>query len=95
MGGDWCQVLVRTRLDLRICAMLDLNRHGLIHCIAMTPNPVEQFLFIGIDDGMITDVDQGPVKRAGGHRLLKPLEPYFLNLFLQESTINNNRNCSL
>ena len=76
--GDWCQVLVRTMFDLRICAMLGLNRHGPIRCIAMTPNPVEPFLFIGIDDGTITVVDQDPVNSAGGHHLLKTLQPYFL-----------------
>lgn len=60
-GGDSCRVLIRTVVDLHICAMLDLTRHGPIRCIALTPddlNPVNQYLFIGSDDGMITVVDQ-------------------------------------
>lgn len=63
-GGDRCQVLVRRLFDLHVCSMLDLSRHGPIRCIAFTPpdlNPVEQFLFIGSDDGMITIVDEYPL----------------------------------
>jgi hypothetical protein len=53
--------LVRTVADLQVYASLDLSRHGPIKCIGLTPdelNPVEQYLFIGSDDGMITIVDQ-------------------------------------
>lgn len=63
-GGDRCQVLVRQLNDLQVCAMLDLSRHGPIRCLALTPNelnPIEQFLFIGNDDGMITIVDEDPL----------------------------------
>ena len=63
-GGDRCQVLVRRLIDLQVCSMLDLSRHGPIRCIEFTPtelNPVEQFLFIGSDDGMITIVDEYPL----------------------------------
>lgn len=63
-GGSRCQVMVRKLPDLQVCAMLDLSRHGPIQSIAFTPsdlNPVEQFLFIGSDDGMITIVDRDPL----------------------------------
>lgn len=63
-GGDRCQVLVRSLHDLQVCAMLDLSRHGPIRCIALTPselNPIDQFLFIGSDDGMITVIDEDPL----------------------------------
>ena len=63
-GGDRCQVLVRRLNDLQVCAMLDLSCHGPIRCIAFTPsdlNPIEQFLFIGSDDGMITVIDENPL----------------------------------
>jgi WD40 repeat protein len=59
-GGEACQVKVWTVPDLRVCAVLDLAKHGPIRCIGLTPedlNPAEQFLFIGSDDGMITIVD--------------------------------------
>lgn len=61
-GGERCKVLVRNVSDFGICSVLDLSQHGPIRCIGMTPddlNPVEQFLFIGSDDGMITVVEQG------------------------------------
>lgn len=60
-GGDGCQVLIRTVSDLAIRAKLDLSRHGPIRCISVTPddmNPVNQYLFIGSDDGSITLVDR-------------------------------------
>jgi hypothetical protein len=63
-GGDRCQVLIRTVFDLQVCATLDLSRHGPIRSIALTPddlNPIQQFLFIGSDDGMITIVDEDPL----------------------------------
>ena len=63
-GGDRCQVLIRSTVDLSVCAMLDLTRHGPIRCLSLTPedlNPVPQFLFIGSEDGMITVVDQDPL----------------------------------
>jgi WD40 repeat protein len=62
-GGDACRLLIRRTCDLSVTAMLDLSRHGPIRCIALTPddlNPMEQFLFIGSDDGMITIVDEDP-----------------------------------
>ena len=65
-GGDRCQVLIRSVVDLQVCATLDLSRHGPIRCIALTPdnlNPAEQFLFVGSDDGMITMVDQDPMSK--------------------------------
>jgi WD40 repeat protein len=68
-GGDKGQVLVRSLPDLQICAMLDLTRHGPIQCIAFTPedlNPIRQFLFVGSDDGMITVIDEDPLKTQEG-----------------------------
>lgn len=65
-GGERCQVLIRTLVDLNVCAMLDLSGHGPIRCLALTPddlNPTEQFLFIGSDDGMITIVDEDPIRK--------------------------------
>lgn len=65
-GGDRCQVLIRTTVDLQVCAMLDLGSHGPIRCLALTPddlNPVPQFLFIGSEDGSITVVDQDPMNQ--------------------------------
>ena len=62
-GGDRCKVYIRTFADLTVRAMLDLSRHGPIRCIAITPddmNPVNQFLFIGSDDGSVTLVDRDP-----------------------------------
>lgn len=62
-GGDNCQVYIRSFSDLAVRAMLDLSRHGPIRCIALTPddmNPVNQFLFIGSDDGSVTMVDRDP-----------------------------------
>ena len=67
-GGESCQVLVRTVADLQVYASLDLSRHGPIKCIGLTPdefNPVEQYLFIGSDDGMITIVDQAFEQKEG------------------------------
>lgn len=70
-GGKRCQVLIRTVVDLNhVCSMLDLTKHGPIRCIALTPddlNPTEQFLFIGSDDGMMTIVDEDPLKRQQQH----------------------------
>lgn len=68
-GGERCQVLVRTVTDLRVCSMLDLSKHGAITCIGLTPedlNPVEQFLFIGSENGMITLVDKDPMSKEKG-----------------------------
>jgi Beige/BEACH domain/WD domain, G-beta repeat len=62
-GGDKCQVSIRKVVDLRICATLDLTRHGPIRCIALTPdhlNPIGQFLFVGSEDGSITIIDKDP-----------------------------------
>jgi len=59
-GGDQCRVCVRSTYDLKVHAVLDLQRHGPIRSISITPtillNPAQQFLFIGSDDGMITVV---------------------------------------
>ncbi len=63
-GGDRCQVVIRTVMDLRIRSCLDVSRHGPIRCIALTPedlNPIPQFLFVGSDDGTITIIDQDPI----------------------------------
>lgn len=65
-GGDRCEVLVRSVMNLQVCSMLDLSRHGPIRCIGLTPdylNPTEQFLYVGSDDGMITIVDQDPLNQ--------------------------------
>ena len=62
-GGEDCQVRIRTVCNLELCAALDLSRHGPVRCIAMTPddmNPINQYLFIGSDDGSITLVDRDP-----------------------------------
>ncbi|GAX27124.1 hypothetical protein FisN_13Lh328 [Fistulifera solaris] len=68
-GGEACQVKVWTVPDLRVCAVLDLAKHGPIRCIGLTPedlNPAEQFLFIGSDDGMITIVDNDHFGKNSG-----------------------------
>jgi WD40 repeat protein len=60
-GGDRCYVYIRNLMTLQILSMLDLSRHGPIRCLSLTPeelNPIQQFLFIGSDDGMITIVDK-------------------------------------
>jgi WD40 repeat protein len=65
-GGDRCHVLIRTVADLQVYALLDLSQHGPIRCISLTPddlNPVQQFLFVGSDDGMITIVDKDPLSK--------------------------------
>jgi hypothetical protein len=54
-------VLIRTVAD-QVYAMLDLSQHGPIRCISHL-NPVEQFLFVGSDDGMITIVDKDPLSK--------------------------------
>ena len=62
-GGERGQVLIRKVVDLSVCAMLDVSRHGRIRTIAVTPddlNPVNQFLFVGSDDGSITVIDKDP-----------------------------------
>jgi Beige/BEACH domain/WD domain, G-beta repeat len=62
-GGDRCQVTIRRVYDLQVLTSIDLSRHGPIRCIALTPrdlNPIEQCLFIGSDDGMITIIDEDP-----------------------------------
>jgi WD40 repeat protein len=63
-GGDRCRVMIRRFYDLHVLTCIDLSRHGPIRCIALTPsdlNPIEQCLFIGSDDGMITVIDEDPV----------------------------------
>jgi WD40 repeat protein len=68
-GGEACQVKVWTVPELRVCAVLDLAKHGPIRCIGFTPedlNPAEQFLFIGSDDGMITIVDNDHFGKSNG-----------------------------
>jgi hypothetical protein len=62
-GGEKCRVAIRSVHDLNICSVMDLSRHGPIRCIALTPddlNPVNQILFVGSDDGMITIIDEDP-----------------------------------
>jgi Beige/BEACH domain/WD domain, G-beta repeat len=63
-GGDRCQVLFRRSYDLQTITCIDLVRHGPIRCITLTPNdihPIEQCIFVGSDDGMITIIDEDPV----------------------------------
>jgi WD40 repeat protein len=66
-GGEQGQVLIRSVVNLSVCAMLDLSSHGPIRCVGLTPddlNPTQQYLFIGSDDGMISIVDD-PKKKPG------------------------------
>mmetsp|Transcript_25029 Transcript_25029/g.41525 ORF Transcript_25029/g.41525 Transcript_25029/m.41525 type:complete len:234 (-) Transcript_25029:49-750(-) len=65
-GGDRGQAVIRTLRDLRIRSTLDISKHGPIRCISLTPeelNPIQQFLFIGSHDGMITIVSEDPDAR--------------------------------
>lgn len=62
-GGVRGQVMIRRMSDLATCALLDLSKHGPIRCITLTSdesNALDQCLFIGSDDGMITIVDEDP-----------------------------------
>ena len=62
-GGDRGKVLVRHVPDLHVASILDLSKHGPIRCIALTPeelNPINQFLFVGSEDGSMTVVDRDP-----------------------------------
>jgi WD40 repeat protein len=62
-GGDRGQAVIRTVRDLQIRSTLDISKHGPIQCISLTPddlNPIQQFLFIGSHDGMITVVSEDP-----------------------------------
>jgi len=70
-GGDRCHVYIRDLASLKILSGLDLNRHGPIRSISLTPedlNPTPQHLFIGSDDGMISIVDREEIKAATGGR---------------------------
>lgn len=70
-GGDRCHVYIRDLVTLKILSGLDLNRHGPIRSISLTPgelNPIPQHLFIGSDDGMISIVDREDVKISTGGR---------------------------
>ena len=60
-GGDSGKVAVRQVSDLSVISSIDLSKHGPIRCITLTPeelNPVNQFLFVGSDDGSVTVVDR-------------------------------------
>lgn len=64
-GGTRGQVCVRSLSDLQIQSVVDLSRHGPVHCLALTNpelNPIPQFLFVGSADGMLTIVDVDPTQ---------------------------------
>jgi hypothetical protein len=63
-GGERGHVVIRNMIDLQTCTSIDLSRMGPIRCVALTPadlNPIQQFLFVGSDNGMITIIENDPV----------------------------------
>jgi hypothetical protein len=55
--------VIRFMKDLSVQSILDVSKHGPIHCISLTPdnlNPIPQYMFIGSHDGLITVVSEDP-----------------------------------